>query len=53
MRGASTFTAANGRSVPRARFKCENRFYKNSVERWRKYEAFLAPLLAEIAPIGA
>jgi tetratricopeptide (TPR) repeat protein len=27
--------------------------YGNSVERWRKYEAFLGPLLAEIAPISA
>jgi tetratricopeptide (TPR) repeat protein len=24
----------------------------NSVKRWRKYEAFLGPLLAEIAPVG-
>jgi tetratricopeptide (TPR) repeat protein len=27
--------------------------YGNSVKRWRKYEAFLGPLLAEIAPISA
>ncbi|MGA9891770.1 MAG: sulfotransferase [Xanthobacteraceae bacterium] len=26
--------------------------YGNSVERWRKYEAFFGPLLAEIAPIS-
>jgi tetratricopeptide (TPR) repeat protein len=26
--------------------------HKNSVERWRKYQAFLGPLLAEIAPIS-
>jgi hypothetical protein len=25
----------------------------NSVKRWRKYEAFLGPLLAEIAPVSA
>jgi tetratricopeptide (TPR) repeat protein len=27
--------------------------YKNSVARWRKYEAFLGPLLGEIGPISA
>jgi tetratricopeptide (TPR) repeat protein len=26
--------------------------YGNSVKRWRRYEAFVGPLLAEIAPIG-
>jgi tetratricopeptide (TPR) repeat protein len=26
--------------------------HRNSVERWRKYEAFLGPLLAEIAPLA-
>jgi tetratricopeptide (TPR) repeat protein len=25
--------------------------YNNSVQRWRKYEAFIGPLLAEIAPV--
>ena len=27
--------------------------YRNSVERWRKYEPFLGPLLSELAPITA
>jgi tetratricopeptide (TPR) repeat protein len=26
--------------------------YKHSVERWRKYEAFIGPLLAELAPLA-
>jgi tetratricopeptide (TPR) repeat protein len=26
--------------------------YKNSIARWRKYEAFIGPLLAELAPIS-
>jgi hypothetical protein len=44
----------NGRPVRTASAtQVRKPIYKDSVARWRKYEAFLGPLLAELAPSAA